>query len=321
MIKKILLLIVVIIPFNQVWGESREYPNKVFEEIGEYLKGPTDLKKEDYYANFLRENICVKNELVSNKNSIDESILLARQMLSNIRKEYPNVTDKEYKKAWGSVGAALFNKKDNKISINKKLDILVREANLLSGGAQIMLEILYKYGSSGGLQKYSPKILSIFKELSDDRCNRGEFQYGKILLHGIGVPKNQVEGEKLLNLSGLEEARMELAYYYRLDNEKNFEKYIRLAANEFNPEAWYHLGIIEKNRGNYNKSILMFNKSLQINAQYYPSLLELGKLYLNGEGVDKNKKKGLELLEQVARNSEDKVLRVMALSIVENYSK
>ena len=65
----------------------------------------------------------------------------------------------------------------------------------------------------------------------------------------------------------------------------------------------------------------MLNKSLQINAQYYPSLLELGKLYLNGEGINNNKKRGLELLEQVAHNSDNKLLSDTALQIIEKYSK
>jgi tetratricopeptide (TPR) repeat protein len=46
------------------------------------------------------------------------------------------------------------------------------------------------------------------------------------------------------------------------------------------PEAYYDLGVIEQNRGNYRKAITLYQRTTQMNPQYWPAWNNLGNSFL-----------------------------------------
>lgn len=141
---------------------------------------------------------------------------LTYEMRLRMQKAYLYVTDKEYGKAGISLEVALCYL--GKISLEELLNLLLREANLLSSSAQRLLVTLY-YHPIKGWPKHDSRIVALFRQHAEEGLFRGQLEYGQILLYGIRIGVEEVEGITLLRQSKLVEAYMELvAYYYKVQD-------------------------------------------------------------------------------------------------------
>lgn len=166
------------------------------------------LEQEASYAKKLR---AVAHKIAEHKDveSFLKLLSLSEDIRGRILKEFPMISQREYEEANDSVGVALLGK----VPADLVVKVLLREVRLLSGSAGIMLTSLYLY-SQEGFKPHDPEILDFFKEQAEEGSPRWQFEYGKILLHGIGTAENKAEGLKFLEKSNTEEALMELSHYY-----------------------------------------------------------------------------------------------------------
>ncbi|HQS84926.1 MAG: hypothetical protein B7Y25_06740 [Alphaproteobacteria bacterium 16-39-46] len=271
------------------------------------------LEQEAFYAKKLR----LLTHIIAAQKDVESFLkiyALSQDIRDHILKEFPNISPKEYEDAHSSVGVALSRKKAPADVIVK---ILLREARLLSGSAGIMLTVLYFYPTEG-YKHYDPEILAFFKEQAEEGCPRWEYEYGKILLHGIGTAQDKIEGLKFLEKSTFEESPMELAIYYYDENDfQKFEYYLRKAADQDHPQAFYNLGVLEQNKKNYGESVNLFLKTLELDPEYYEAMLELARMYAEGRGVEVNRTKALDLMKTVVTKSSDEALRNLAQKNIE----
>lgn len=307
-----LLIISFIIAESSILASIKD-PSKLFAQIAKKVdRGSLSRKDEEYYAQQLR--LLLLNETGDigsgklNPMSVMNALLKIREY---IRLEFPFVTNEEYKTAEYSVGVAFLDKKIN--DLDKTIDVLIREANCLSASAQIQLKIMYGY-SVKGTPEYTKKILNFFKTTAQEGLPRSQFDYGQILLKGHGVQKDIRNGLKYLEASGIDEAQLELAnYYFKQNDEINFEKYIRLAADQGNFNGIYNLAILEQGRKHYKKAIDLFKKIPQSQqTDYWNAKLELGRMHIEGWGFAKNEKKGFKLIQEVSKKAEAEETRAIA---------
>lgn len=282
---------------------AKNDPYKLLGKISqEVSKGSLNRKKEEKYAKQLRQLI-VEDFGKTYPFVIRE---LQIKITDNIRQQHPLITDAEYEEARYSVGVALVFK-----GHESAVDVLIREAKALSTSAGLMLEQLYQYSV-----KHDPRILNFFKEMAQEGLHRGQFNYGRILLNGWGVKEDIPEGLKHLDRAAhgnIVEACLELAgYYLEQENMVECEKYLRLGADLESPQATYNLAIFEQNRGNYEKTIVLLGKVLELDPCYDNARFELARMYVEGWGVTKDAAKGFALIKQIAEESEDVEIRSLA---------
>jgi TPR repeat protein len=265
-------------------------------------KGPLSREKEDQYTKQLRS-------LFMKKEHLWEVMMAFQEIGKNIRRQFPEISDEQYKESYFCVGAILAQK-DKKLAI----DVLIREGKALGVAAQIKLEIIYRYNVEG-YESYDSRILEFFKLMALDGMPRGQFEYGQVLLNGWGIEPNIKEGLKYLELASehLSEANIELAtYYFNQNDQIKLEKYLRRAADQDSVKGVYNLAIIEQNKKNYKEAVRLFNRALELDPQYQIARLELGRMYVHGWGIDKDQKKGFALIKEVAEKTDDSEVKAVA---------
>lgn len=137
---------------------------KVIKELQEESIKIHNLQEEKEFAKKLRMLAREDSELVLNL------YLIAAKCRENIRKSYPFISDAEMEEAKGSVGVALFN--NGSRNENEVIEVLLREASLLSAPAQIMLKIIYK-NKVGNYPAQDGRILNFFKERAEEGFTQG----------------------------------------------------------------------------------------------------------------------------------------------------
>lgn len=324
--KKILLVSLLVVFCQEVFASDKINKQQSIEqrldEIRKIAERPLDIQEEKKYAKIIRQL------LVESLNKGDAAITIeisdvAVTMRSNIKKQYPTIGDEEYKESQYSAGIALYGK----IPQNELIDILIREANLLSFPANMALFYLYQYGDSpkeaaNVYKKHSPKILAFLKDKAEEGVFGSKLQYAKILLDGIGTKADETEGIRLLKELDGDQAYMELATYYFRNKEMNeFEHYLRLAAKKNNIYALFNLGVLEQQKENYSKSVEAFERTLALDPAYHEATIELGRMYAEGWGVPKDLRKALEMMHQVVENSDNRRVKEIALENIKSLNK
>ena len=192
----------------------------------------------------------------------------------------------------------------------KALDILLPLAELNNAEAQNLLGELYHFGGEGvpvDYQKAQEWYLKAFQHGNAEAANH----LGRLYLNGEGVSPNPQEAEKWYQQSMLKGSVNGEISYYSLVN-RPFA-YILQRANSGDSEAQnlvgelYHMGApgIEIN---YNKAREWYLKAVKGGNGVAAN--HLGRLYLNGEGVQKDEKeaaawykKGMELGDEAAKHN------------------
>ncbi|HIA46988.1 MAG TPA: hypothetical protein EYN96_03220 [Candidatus Hydrogenedentes bacterium] len=144
-----------------------------------------------------------------------EAMMLLDEMQSKLRAEYldefPNlVIDETTSKRLDSddpmeylrTKSAGFNY-SHQGDKEKAIEALIREAWLMSSTALIQLKIVVIYQVEGW-PSFDRRIIQFFKDYSKEGIPRGQFVYGTLLLHGLGVEKDVIEGNRLIEVSGID---------------------------------------------------------------------------------------------------------------------
>jgi len=128
------------------------------------------------------------------------------------------------------------------------------------------------------------------------------------------IPKNSEEAVKWLKI-GTSKGDMHcldmLAYCYHMgdgveQNNLEAKKYWELSAKKGSSAAQYNLGIFYENGWSVNKdtekTLFYFNKNIKKNNSYKNvSLIGIARIYINGDGVKKNLKKGIKYYKLAAK--------------------
>jgi len=282
--------------------------------IEDSIQGEVNLKDEMKYARELRLLIKTMAESKEDQTiTVFRGFEIMKKLQAKLLSKFPNISENQYNESPQSIGVILFN---SNASPKLVVNILLREAKMLSVPAQILLRILYLHDVDK-YKKYDKRILEFYKQQSEEGWSRGQFEYGEILLYGLGTPINKKLGLELLVASNLPKAYVTLAdHYYKIDQSK-YEHYLRLAAEEEELWAMYNLGVLEQGNKNYLESVKWFKNTLEIDSTYYKATFELGRMYIEGWGVERDIKKGLELIETAANHTNDEKLKEVAIKNIE----
>ena len=280
---------------------SLEDEYKVLESVQQRIERGYGKDEESELARRLR--------LVVLSNSLEHS-LQAMMLLQDLRRgiwnEYADLRPEGTNTIDESVGVALSRagRKD------EALDVLIREAQMLSMPAELMLNIIYTYNVEGYRQR-DPRILNLYEVLAKEGQPRAKMRLGELLLKGNGAPFDRRRALRLLEDAGFGDAYMVLANdaYERQDDER-FEVYLRKAAEEKMPIALYNLGVLKQRYGEYGEAVSFFEQTLALDDDYHPARLELGRMYIEGWGVEQNPKKAVAMMKRVARDAEGELAAI-----------
>lgn len=237
------------------------------------------------------------------------SMLLAKKLQELIPKQFPNVSQKDIEEKHNSVGAAIFfsaaNKQD-KEKLKLGVDVLIREARLMSAAAQMALNIIYLYKIEGH-PAYNSKILEHINHTAELGMKRSQYFLGTYYYYGNGVPQDKERGINLLKKSELGDADLLIAGYYLENGDKNqAKKYWGRAEKSGLAEGPYNLGICAQEEKSYEKAVDYFKRAIELDEKYHEAHLELARMYIEGWGVEKNERIGFEMMEKYSKKASGK---------------
>lgn len=244
-----------------------------------------------------------------------ESLLI--ELADRIADEFPETRSPDDDKLTYSAGKALIFAGRHEIGVRT----LLREGYCLRTPAMITLNVLCLYGmtddESGAtiIERHDPRLVKYWEDMAALGMPRGQLVLGQILLDGTGETGNEERGIKLLESSGMGEALMILgARCYEQDDHVTAAKWWRKAAEEHNlAEAWHNLGVVAQEERRFEQAVTCIKKALAADRNYNPARVELGRMYIEGWGVDRNPKLALNLMKVVIRTeTDDAGIRAMA---------
>jgi TPR repeat protein len=269
-----------------------------------YLESDDALEDRGEAARLLR-SVAVNKE--GDAEAALEALMLLGDMRAAIRGEYPEISNAAIEQAHHSTGLALLKAGYDVIA----REVLIREAFLLSSPALLMLRTLY-FGPPEAVQDHDPNVLKLFEQLAAEGVPRAQEIYGEICLAGAGIEKDEAKGISLLEASGTGEASMELArFYFDRDSEKAV-KHLEKAAALNIPQACYNLGVFAQSQKTYDMALEFFNKALKLDPDYHEARLELGRMFMEGWGVEKDEGQGFCLIKQVCEEAAPGRLKAVA---------
>ncbi len=174
--------------------------------------------------------------------------------------------------------------------------------------ALMKLGILYRDGL--GVKKDPNKTFKYF-ELAAKLGNDNALFYLSIFYqNGFGTKKNINRARRYYKLAvryGVSEAMTNLGLYYANENNIELAKYYWGISS--NSKAQYNLGIIYQNEKNYNEAKKCYE--LAANQGHSDAILAIGKLYLNGLGVEENIDIALDYIINSARLGNNNALQII----------
>lgn len=287
---------------------SKDFQN-IRQEVENYCAGKPDKVKEQALAEKL---IAYSFDPKLRQDEVLGSMILAHKMREKIRQDFPNISTKEIENNQSSVGAAIYFNRINKEQTEEGINVLIREARLMSAAAQIALNIIYLYPVRDqnpvyNHEPYDPRILEYVTQTARLGMKSSQRFLGSYYLQGSGVIANEKDGITWLEKSGLGEAYLELAtYYINRGDSVRAKKYWQMAADKNLPEGFYNLGILEQEKKSYKDAVRYFEQALELNENYHEANLELARMYIEGWGVPKNVEKGFRIMEMVSNQSQGK---------------
>ncbi|MBE6052380.1 MAG: sel1 repeat family protein [Clostridium sartagoforme] len=183
--------------------------------------------------------------------------------------------------------------------------------------AQYALSYLYKNGE--GCEKNNFKAYYWLEECADNDFEDAYYILGQSYLEGNNIETNYKKAFFYLSkgVSKKDKNCLESLgdmYYWGLyvnqDKEKAFSLYNE-SIKEGNIDVYYKLGKIYEEEGNLEEAVSLFYKGYE-NGDV-KSTQRLGAIYLNGEGVISDKKKGLEYIKIAAEAGDSNSLYIIGL--------
>lgn len=167
-----------------------------------------------------------------------------------------------------------------------------------------------KYMNGDGVAKDPQKAVEWFKKAAEEGNIEGITALGDCYFNGVGSHVNVFEAVKLYSEAaerGYANAQLKLGILLLTGRGvtmdfKNGIAWIEKAANQGNADAQTYLGVLyytgDRIERDYNLAFKWFNKAAGNNpeASYY-----LSRYYMEGQGVEKNKEKAIELIKDAAQ--------------------
>lgn len=190
-----------------------------------------------------------------------------------------------------------FLKKDH----NKTYELTKKAAEIKFPEAQNNLGFLYKSGI--GTAKNNRLAIELFKESASAGFPPAIYNVGICYEEGVGTKENLIEAvnyfRKAANL-GHVQSKIHLGNLYHKNDPTESLYWYRLAADKGNPEGMYNVANAHlKGRGaifDYSVSFEYFSKAAQ--KDHLESTFIIGKMLIEGLGVQRNIPKGLELIKK-----------------------
>ena len=79
------------------------------------------------------------------------------------------------------------------------------------------------------------------------------------------------------------------------------------AATVTKPDGYYNLGVYAQTDKDYSSAIDYFQKTLALDNEHYPAMLELARMHIEGWGMKKDIPKGVAIMKKVANNASGRV--------------
>lgn len=164
--------------------------------------------------------------------------------------------------------------------------------------ALMKIGIIYRDGL--GVKRNPIKTYQYFEKAAKLNNTNAFFYLGVFNEDGFGTKKNINRTRRYYKLAaryGIEEGLLNLGLYYIGKEQTDLAKYYWGISS--NPNAKNNLGILYSKEGNYLEAKKMFEMAGE--QGHSNSLVSLGKLYLNGQGVEENFDIGIDYIVQAAR--------------------
>jgi TPR repeat protein len=232
--------------------------------------------------------------------------MMALQSLQEVAvQHYPSV-DPEILTDMGSLppGAILIEQGREEDGI----DLLIRLAWLLDVESQLYLKLLYKY-SIGGVPAFHPKVLEFYKDSAAEGMPHSNLFLAKIQYYGWGVERNRHDAISHAMAAGdLHEAKELLGdIYFEVDDVRAAEMYWQEAAELGSSEGAYELGVLYRDRKEYKKAITWFEKTLDLNEDFFEAMMNLGQIHIEGWGTEVDLGRGFTYYKQAADEAEGEI--------------
>lgn len=222
-------------------------------------------------------------------------------MQQNLVAEY-GVPEREYFENERSVGLALFRRQAPPGLV---LEVLLREARMLSPAAQAFLNSMYVYPLEG-FERNDPRILGLFEELATEGWPAATYDLAGILYNGYGVPSDRGRALALMERADSVDAHLFLANHeIEAGDFDAAEAWLKKAAERDSAAAWYNLGVLDHNRGRHESAVACFKRSLELDPEHYAAMLELARMHIAGWGTERNPAAGAALMARVAAEADE----------------
>ena len=215
--------------------------------------------------------------------------------------------DKESYKKYSS--AAYTRSNDFKIDINEDVDLIIHEASYLLAMPSIYISTTMKYNSEKITKENKQKMVDFIKELISEGNKRAKLTLGEWYLWGVGVEQNDQKGAKLLvevSDTFYKASKILADYYFSKNDKENFIKYSKKASSLGNSSSSYNVGLEYTGNKEYKKAVKYFILSIEQDTKNYDVYYDLGRMYANGYGVEKNYDTAITLIKIAHNNTKTK---------------
>ena len=250
---------------------------------------------------------------LASKNGSFESLLELAKMYMNGNglkrdmkraKKYLKIISNNYKSDTAQYQLGMIYNSEKKYLKSKKYFEL--SANQDNTDALMKLGIIYRDGL--GVKKDAYKTYQYFEKASKLGNAYAFFYLSVFCRDGFGTQKNLNRSRRYLKLSvryDVQESFTNLGCLYIEEGNQELAKYYWSLSN--NPKAQYNLGVILEEENNYKEAMKMYMKAA--NQYHSGAMFAIGKLYINGYGVDEDIDKALEYIVKAARLNDPNAIR------------
>ena len=221
-------------------------------------------------------------------------------------KKYFKILSKNYNSDIAQYNLGIIYKQEKKYLKSKKYFELAAEKN--NTNALMKLGIIYRDGL--GVKKEPTKTFKYFELAAKLGNANALFYLGVFYQDGLGIKQNINRSRRYYKLAAqhnISEAMINLGLYYVNENNIELAKYYWGISN--NSKAQYNLGILYQNEKNYKEAKKYYELAAEQN--HSEAILAIGKLYLNGFGVEENINIALDYIIKAARLGNNNALQII----------
>ena len=270
--------------------------------------GKTFLIQKDY------PNAIKCFEIAANNGSSDAILELAQMYMKGVglelnkkkAKQYFKVLSNKYNSDVAQYQLGMIYNGERKYAKSKKYFELSADQD--NTDALMKLGLIYRDGL--GVKKNPNQTYQYFNKAAKLGEKNALFYLAVFCRDGFGTQKNINRARRYYKLGciyGVNESYLNLGFYYANNDNLDLAKYYWGICDS--PKAQYNLGIVYEEEKNYDEAKKMFEKAAKQN--HSDSILAIGKLYINGFGVEENIDIGLEYIIKAARLNNNRAIQII----------